>query len=875
MADASTTDFRTHAAIDAPAIHPATEHGAPTHRDPGRDQLARRFSPRNLARVGRRLLLATAPLLLVLEVPGAFELLQRPDLGFQLKLTTLMEVEPGGAAARGGLRVGDELVRVDGERVHGHADLLAALTQHRDAQSLEVEVERGRARVITTLPLTGRAAEARVLDLLMSFSALCFLFLGFATYLRRDDALGRTFFLTCLLLAFPFLDLPSFPDPWVMRALQGIRDAAQVLMPAFLLRFVFLFPEGPAASGRRRRIELAVLAPALLLAPLHMASALMVHEPQVRSLEHALLLASVLLFATYIVTTLAVFARKIHRLDRFEMRTKLRLALLGLVAGVGPLTLMAVVRHFHPAYTGPWADLAVLALPLVPASFSVALLRTGAVDLAYLIRQVLIAVFLALPIVIVAWLLAGVTEPYLPPRWRALLYVGVLVAVPMVSVLVRAPSRTISVWIDRVLYPEQQRVRESSNQLGQRLSEILAPDDVLEELVQGASESMGAAHASVHELSQHTWMQTVPSRNATLGLSARSALAAQIEQSRELIALDPRARGPRSLLDRESWAWIELCDVHVVAPLNAGGETLGLLALGPRLRGGGYGAVHLYHLGVLCRQAAAALQNARLHEEDLARERVRTELDLARQIQEQLLPQAPLRSANLELCGRTESCRAVGGDLFDYFELSDGRVVAVVADAAGKGIPASLLTSGLRTAVRETMRPGLPVEEAVAHVNRHVHGMTAQGNFIAMFVATIEPTSGLLEYCVAGIEPPVWIRRDLGRAELLTQGGAVLGIDPQARYRSGTLRLGAGDSLLIYTDGAIDEEDAQGEEFGRDRLRETALAHRDAGAEGILTALLERLHAHRSGEAIDDTTLMVVRRSRSARDGMDDASALG
>lgn len=825
-------------------------------------------------RVGRRLLLAMAPLLLVLEVPGAFELLQRPNLGFKLKHATLMQVEPSGPAARAGLQVGDELLTVGGERVYGHADMLSALTRHQNATVLDVEVERGNTRVLTTLSIDARAREGRSLDLLMSLSALCFLLLGFATYLRRDDALGRTFFLACLLLAFPFLDLPSFPQPWVMRTIQGVRDACQTLMPAFLLRFLFLFPEGPPASARRRKVENWVLAPAFVLAPVHAVLALWIHEPALLPLEEVLLGASVMLFAVYVLASLVVFARKIQRLDRFEMRTKLRLALLGLVAGVGPLTLMAVVRHFHPSYSGPWGDLAVLALPLLPASFSVALLRTGAVDLAYFVRQVLIAVFLALPIVVAAWLLAGVTEPYLSSQWRALLYVAVLVSIPLASVLVRAPARTISSWVDRVLYPEQQRVRECSERLGQRLSDILSADAVLSAFVEGVAECMGATAVSVHERRDDAWVQTRPESPAPRPLPVPASIAQRIDRSRDLLAVDHGRRERRTSLDRMSWAWIDQTRAHVVAPLNVGGETIALVAIGPPARGARYGAVHLYHLSVLCRQAAAALQNARLHEDDLARERVRTELGLARQIQQRLLPQQPLRREGLEICGRTESCRAVGGDLFDYFELSDGRLVVAVADAAGKGIPASLLTSGLRTAVRETMRPGLPVEHAVAHINRHVHGMTGQGHFIAMFVAVIEPHSGLLEYCVAGIEPPLWVRADLGRTEQLTQGGPVLGIDPQARYRSGTLRLAAGDSLLLYTDGAIDEEDETGEEFGRERLRETALAHRERGAEEILDALLGRLHAHRSGEAVDDTTLMVVRRSRYARAGTNNAESL-
>ena len=828
-----------------------------------------------LARASRRLLLAVAPLLVVLEVPGAYELLRRPDPGFKLLHATVMEVEPDSAAEAGGLRVDDRLVAVEGQRVHGYADLLAVLSTRADVDSLAVEVRRDGERVRAVLPLRSGPTGARAYDLLMSFSALCFLFLGFVTYLRRDDALGRTFFLTCVLLAFPFLDLPSVPNAWAMRTLQGIRDATQILMPALLLRFLLMFPEEGAEPAPARRRRRWTLLPALVVAPLHMVSALLVHVQGARRWESLLLLVTVVLFAAYVLAGISVFARKILRSERWTVRTKLRLALLGLVAGVVPLTLATLVRALDPSHTGPLDELAILALPLVPASFSVALLRSGAVDLAYLARQVLIALFLTLPLLLLAWALTGVAGPELSPQHRTVVYVAVLLLVPLASVLVRAPTRTIAGWVDRVLYPEQRRVRAASARLGHRLTEVEGPDALLDLLVNEIEEVVGCERCSIFEPGEGQWRRTHPEDGPEPTLPTRSTLAHELVHNRDLLVVDRLVAGRRRPLDGPSRHWIEATGARVVAPLALGGDTLALLVLGPPRQRKDYTTLHLYHLSTLCREAAIALENARLHAEDLHRERVRTELGLAREIQQRLLPQQPLRRPGLEIHGRTRSCRSVGGDLFDYFDLSDGRLVAVVADTAGKGIPASLLTSGLRTAVRETVRPGLELEKAVAHVNRHVHGMTAQGHFIAMFVAILEPANGMVEYCCAGIEPPVWVRARLGRTELLTQGGAVLGIDPDARYRCGTLRLEADDSLLVYTDGVIDEENAEGEEFGLERLRRAGLAHQRNGAGDTLAAILTQLEHHRAGEAVDDTTLMVLRRSRYDRAGTEDASAWG
>lgn len=819
--------------------------------------------------ISRRLLLALVPLLVALEVPGVVELLQRPELGWKLRQTTVMVVEPRGPAADAGVQVGDRVTALGGEPVESWADVRAALARHRPGDVLGLALLRDGDTASVEIAAERPSFDGLVLTLSMRLSALTFLFLGFITYLRRDDALGRTFFVTCVLLAFPFLDLPSLADRMWMRTLIGVRDGAQVLLGAFLLRFLLIFPEGASVRPDLYVRQRWILAPAVALVPLHIASAFAPRASARSGFETMLLAATTLIFVGYVVAAVVVFARKVRRRDRWVRGSKLRLASLGMGAGVLPLTLAALARWLAPTHALPVDEWAVLMLPLVPASFSFALLRSGAMDLATLTRQLFLAMFVAGPVVLLAWVGAGELAEHVVPAARPAVYGAVLATLVVAGITLRGPLRFVARGVDRALYPERRRVRALADRIGRTLTERREPAPLIDHFVADMKELVETEMVLVLEPHDDRWIPTDahPEGFDDLSIDGDTSLVEWIVRSREIVVLDPERVDADPRFGPTARAWRQRADAHVVAPLVVAGEVTALLALGGRVGDRDYGALHLYHIDHLCRQAGAALQNARLHEEDLQRERMRTELTLAKEIQEQLLPAAPLEVDGLTVCGRTVSSRSVGGDLHDHFVLSDGRVVMVVADASGKGIPASLLTSGVRTAMRETIRPDLGLDEAIAHVNRHVHGMTHVGNFVALFCAVIDPNDGLTEYCVAGIEPPLWVRTANPRAERLTRGGAVLGVDPNATFHVGTICLAPGDTLVAYSDGVIDEEDVEGDEFGTDRLV-ALLGNADALDPGeLLTTIFDRVKGHAGGEPVDDTTVVVARRSAEVRMG--------
>jgi sigma-B regulation protein RsbU (phosphoserine phosphatase) len=220
-------------------------------------------------------------------------------------------------------------------------------------------------------------------------------------------------------------------------------------------------------------------------------------------------------------------------------------------------------------------------------------------------------------------------------------------------------------------------------------------------------------------------------------------------------------------------------------------------------------------------------------------------------------------------------CRQVGGDVFDYFELPDKRMLMAVADASGKGVPASLLMSSLRAALREIALPSMTTAQVAGHLNQQVHGMTSEHNFIACFLGILEPGTGVLNYSTAGIDPPLWWRHAPGRMERLERGGPVLGVLPDAHYFDGWIRLQPGDVLAAYSDGIVDEENGEQDSFGLERFTHELRRRVSEEAESIRDAVFQAVSEFSQGEATDDKTLLILKFHQNGASGTLSAASLG
>ncbi|MGH9666675.1 MAG: PP2C family protein-serine/threonine phosphatase, partial [Bryobacteraceae bacterium] len=265
-------------------------------------------------------------------------------------------------------------------------------------------------------------------------------------------------------------------------------------------------------------------------------------------------------------------------------------------------------------------------------------------------------------------------------------------------------------------------------------------------------------------------------------------------------------------------------------------------------------------LTVMANVAAIRIEHARLAEIEQAERVMARDMEQAALIQRGLLPAAAPSLPGLDIAGHNASCRTVGGDYYDFLTYADGRVAILVADVAGKGMPAALLMSSLQARAQVIFEEPDDLAARVAKLNRVVSTKIPDNRFITFFICVVDPRTGELAYSNAGHNPPLLVRRD-GRVEQLSDGGLILGILPAAIYRESRSRLEEGDIVVMFSDGVTEAPRVDSdEEFGEQRLAELVWKHRDASAAGIVHQVIEAVAAFTGGSLSDDLTVVVVRR---------------
>jgi serine phosphatase RsbU (regulator of sigma subunit) len=257
----------------------------------------------------------------------------------------------------------------------------------------------------------------------------------------------------------------------------------------------------------------------------------------------------------------------------------------------------------------------------------------------------------------------------------------------------------------------------------------------------------------------------------------------------------------------------------------------------------------------------AELMEQRLEQEMRERERVEQELQVARSIQQASLPNDVPTLEGWEIVHHYQPAREVGGDFYDFLELSNGHVGLLMGDATSKGVPAALVMASTRSMLRAVARaseysPG----EVLSRVNDSLVTDIPPNMFVTCFYAVLDPESGSLLYANAGHDLP-YIHRN-GEAAELRARGMPLGLMPSMDYEEKEIALDAGEAALFYTDGLVEAHDSKGEMFGFPRLRALVAEHADE-KRSLEETLLEELYSFvgEGWEQEDDITLLTLRRS--------------
>jgi sigma-B regulation protein RsbU (phosphoserine phosphatase) len=299
--------------------------------------------------------------------------------------------------------------------------------------------------------------------------------------------------------------------------------------------------------------------------------------------------------------------------------------------------------------------------------------------------------------------------------------------------------------------------------------------------------------------------------------------------------------------------------VRMIMPLKDAEHLLGFVALTGKAAGYSYSSEDMNLLGVLSNQSVTALTNARLYVESIERLRLQEEMNMARQIQVDLLPSSPPQLPCTLICAQSTPSRTVGGDFYDFLLLSDDRLGLVIADASGKGMPAALMIAQTQAIIRSEVTNGNPISAVLRNTNQQVATATSSEKYVTLFYGELDTKRGLLRYANAGHNYPILVHAD-GEVELLKVGGPIIGAFPAMEYESSSVSLETDDVLFLFTDGLSEAMDENDTEFGEERILRLVSEHRRQEPSRIIDLILEEVRKHDpTYPPRDDTTVIAIK----------------
>jgi len=356
---------------------------------------------------------------------------------------------------------------------------------------------------------------------------------------------------------------------------------------------------------------------------------------------------------------------------------------------------------------------------------------------------------------------------------------------------------------------------------------------------------------------------------AEFKLGAFPLLDSAREQNRLIThPLNPKAK-PISWLriqpevDAKREAHIVNADCLLLAvPLSIKNDLFGILLIEEATNAQRFRARRIEIINGIAQQAALAIQNDLLQQEMVVRERLETEVQLARQIQQTFIPHTLPTHPEWQMAARWLTARQVGGDFYDVIELPNGKLGIFIADVADKGMPAALFMALTRTLVRAAVKELNSPVEVLRRVNDLLLPDTQQGMFVTAIYGVLDTECGDFTFVNAGHNPPLWVKANQS-IEKLTRTAIALGVMEQPNMKEHTISLAVGDMLLLYTDGLTEAFSPEGELFGESRLMDSLKSIQVQTADEVLVVIEDRLNEFIDTTPLgDDLTMLVLRRVR-------------
>ena len=776
----------------------------------------------------------------------------------------ITDVVPGGVADQAGIKDGDILLSIDGVEVSPGTNAMALINRLRAGDQATYAIERGGQRFETDV-LILKVVNIQLLSLFLL--GWGFLVVGYIVVMTRPQGeVQRMFARYSLLACLAFGTLNPSINPaqdsfWKIALLGSGAIVGRVFGMPIFLRFFFTFPV------RKPILETRWITPTLYVLS-SLTAALLVFNNALQ-VPNQMVLASAFAPLVLYFGGLVTFAHSYFAQVEIVRRPPLRPILISSVIGIAAAAYLLIISASQPLaiFIRPKILLPGLLIVSVPLAFGYSIFRYRLMDIGILLKKSLtygvITAAVAAIYVLIVFGFGKVLADYLDIANELWLNIGALL---IIAFALDPIKQRVQEAIDRLFYRERYDYQKTLLEFSRELPRQMDVEQILRSVVNRISTTMhvekvavvlcdevaGCANVS-KDIPEHC-CSFEPNHDGLMSLLRSTGRPVSFP----LLAEEPESV-EINIADKQ-----KLLEAGIVlaVPMFLKDRLIGTINVGEKLSGKLYSREDVDLLSTVAGQAAVAIENARLHYSEIEKQKIEEEFAIARNIQQGLLPKSNPTMAGLDIAGMSLPARMVGGDYFDFIQLAPNRLLVVVADVSGKGMPAALYMSKIQGMVQLAAHMYASPKEILIQVNRRLYDGIERKSFVTMIVGLFDLEHRQVTICRAGHTKALLSSN--GDVRFLEGAGIGLGLERgpifEDQLEEIVLPLKTDDAFIFYTDGVTEAMNHKKAEFGEELLREMVRAHRHVTATELLHALHREVEKFRdTAEQNDDMTLVIIK----------------
>ncbi len=787
-------------------------------------------------------------------------------------------VKVGGVAWNAGIRNGDELVGINGTKVKNTIQAQLILDDVEGGKFADYEVRKPNGEILHTKVYVKKLIQFG--NLAQAISALIWILIGYIVYTAKPDGLPQKLFyslavfivLSNIGILFPFglyFRIFVLERPTTAIISGALLIISQVLAPLILLYFVWTFPK-PFEFAKKEFVKIIFIAVAVISSLTGIGALISLYVTEFNSFPiyaRYRQIIGIVLNVIYLIIWISLFIQFIREKDK-EKKKPILLLFVGFTLGV---VIQFYVSTIAPAisdtiFNSPEYYMPIILMVFIPIIFAYAILKYNLLDVSIVVRNTIIygtaMATVAGIYFLVVYVLGQSISSFLGAENQGII-AGIFFLV--FAFIFQSTKDRFQDFLTRKFYPEQSAYQKVLIQFSNEVSTVVGKEKILDLT---SNTFVDALKIDKFGILLHDYKKDILYLARGVGFSNPDCT---IEKSNMLPIIKEK-----SLVTK--YPVIEQQDFEItfpgksdrlieegiqsVFPMIVKSKVVGALLFGLKHSGSKFGGKDLELLNAAANQLAVAIENARLYKAETEKIKIERDLDVARKIQQTLLPKCIPSINGLDICGEMIPAMQVGGDYYDLIQAEDNKLFVAVGDVSGKGLSASLYMTKLQTMIQLACKNSTNLKEILSEVNKRLYESIDRNWFITMTLALFDTQKRTVKFCRAG-HMPVVISSN-GNVESVKTSGMGLGLEKgeifERTLEEIELEYKSGQIFSFFSDGITEAMNENEELFGEERLMQILKGRSSQPSLSIMQTVWDQVKTFRGkAKPNDDMTMVIVK----------------